>query len=81
MDEPLFLRDPFIMDHSIKDNNPEGVRVTGVRGFGPTEGRTNGGRKEGVGGVGSVTGVPKAVPQTKTLSEERVPFWFPNNQQ
>ena len=68
------------MNHSIRDNNPEGVWVTGGRGSRPTEGRTNGGRKkEGVGGVGSVTGVPKAIPQTKTVSEERVPFWFPNN--
>jgi hypothetical protein len=62
------------MSYSTRDNNPEGVRVTGVRGLGPTEGRTNGGRKEGVGGVGSVTGVPKMIPQTKSLSEERVPF-------
>ena len=31
MDEPLFLRDPFIMVHYKRDNNPEGVRVTGVR--------------------------------------------------
>ena len=43
MDEPLFMRDPFIMSYSTRDNNPEGVRVTGVRGFRPTEGRTNGG--------------------------------------
>jgi hypothetical protein len=46
------------MNHSIRDNDPEGVWVTGVRGFRPTEGRTNGGRKkEGVGGVGTVRGV------------------------
>lgn len=34
-----------------KDNNPEGVRVTGVRDTRPTEGRTDR-EKEGVGGVG-----------------------------
>jgi hypothetical protein len=35
MDEPLFLRDPFIMGYTIGDKNPEGVRT----GKHPTEGR------------------------------------------
>ena len=61
MNEPLFLRDPFIIGYSIRDNNPEGVRVTGVRGLTPTEGRKPryNRKKEGVGGVGTVSGVWK----------------------
>ena len=52
MNEPLFLRDPFIIGYSIRDNNPEGVRVTGVRGLTPTEGRKpRGPTKKGVGGL------------------------------
>ena len=31
MDGPLVLRDLLIISYSIRDNNPEGVRVTGVR--------------------------------------------------
>ena len=57
------------MNHSIRDNNPEGVRVTGVR---PKVGR-RGQRKEGVGGVGTVTGVPQ-ITQTKNQFVGQVPF-------
>ena len=61
MDKPLYLRDPLIISYSIRDNNPEGVRVTGVRGLTPTEGRKPRAnrKKEGVGGVGTVSGVWK----------------------
>ena len=69
MDGPLFLRDPFIMNHSIRDNNPEGVRVTGVR---PKVGERSQ-RKEGVGGVRTVTGVPQ-ITQTKNQFVGQVPF-------
>jgi len=56
MDGPLFLRDPFIMDHLIRDNNPEGVRVSGQRDLiRPKVGERRG--KKGVGGFGTLTGV------------------------
>ena len=64
--KPLFLRDPPIISYSIRDNDPEGVRVSGVREIRPTEGRKTEGRlkKEGVGG-GSLTAAEILLPSCK----------------